>query len=69
MLAELKAFQLKNDIGKHIDTENKSEINYNKLRVFDRCKLSYFILGGLLLVLAFMQLLKNGNGIISVSKF
>ncbi|HHT23523.1 MAG TPA: cytochrome c biogenesis protein CcsA [Bacteroidales bacterium] len=60
ILAELKAFQLKNDIGKHIDTGKiKAEINYNKLRIFDRCKLSYFIMGGLLLVLAFMQLLKK----------
>ncbi len=60
LLAELKEFQLKNDIGKHIDDEKiKAEISYNKLRVFDRCKLSYFVLGGLLLVFAFMQLLKK----------
>lgn len=59
-LAELKEFQLKNDIGKHINTDKiKAEISYNKLRIFDRCKLSYFILGGLLLVLAFVQLLKR----------
>ena len=60
LLTELKEFQLKNDIGKHIDDGKiKAEISYNKLRVFDRCKLSYFILGGLLLVFAFMQLLKK----------
>ncbi len=60
LLAEMKEFQLKNDIGKHIDNGKiKVEIDYNKLRIFDRCKLSYFILGGLLLVLAFMQLLKK----------
>lgn len=60
LLAELKEFQLKNDIGKHIDNGKIiAEIRYNKLRVFDRCKLSYFILGGLLLVMAFMQLLKK----------
>ena len=60
LLAGIKEFQLKNDVGKHIDVgKTQAEISYNKLRVFDRCKLSYFILGGLLLVLAFTQLLKK----------
>jgi len=60
LLDKIKEFQLKNDIGKHIDDGKiKAEISYNKLRIFDRCKLSYFILGGLLLVFAFMQLLKK----------
>mgnify|MGYP000911324422 CR=1 FL=1 len=60
LLAGIKEFQLKNDIGKHIDVGKiQAEISYNQLRIFDRCKLSYFILGGLLLVLAFMQLLKK----------
>ncbi|HOG19145.1 MAG TPA: cytochrome c biogenesis protein CcsA [Salinivirgaceae bacterium] len=60
LLDKIKEFQLKNDIGAHIDDGKiKAEIGYNKLRIFDRCKLLYFILGGLLLVFAFMQLLKK----------
>jgi cytochrome c-type biogenesis protein CcsB len=60
LLAEIREFQLKNDIGAHIDVGKiQAEISYNKMRIFDRCKLSYFILGGLMLVLAFMQLLKK----------
>jgi cytochrome c-type biogenesis protein CcsB len=60
LLAGIKEFQLKNDVGKHIDVgKTQAEISYNQLRIFDRCKLSYFILGGLLLVLAFTQLLKK----------
>ncbi|OQB31582.1 MAG: Cytochrome c biogenesis protein CcsA [Bacteroidetes bacterium ADurb.Bin174] len=60
LLTEIKKIQLKNDIGAHINSGKvKTEISYNQLRIFDRCKLSYFILGGLLLVLAFMQLLKK----------
>ncbi|HHY71632.1 MAG TPA: cytochrome c biogenesis protein CcsA [Thermoanaerobacterales bacterium] len=70
LLAEIKEFQLKNDIGKHIDDGKiQAEISYNQLRIFDRCKLSYFILGGLLLVLAFTQLLKKrkwADGVIKI---
>ena len=60
LLAEIKEFQLKNDSGAHINSEKiNAEISYNKLRIFDRCKLAYFISGGLLLIIAFMQLLKK----------
>lgn len=60
VLGVIKEYQRKNDAGSHINPEKISaEIRYNNMRIFDRCKLGYFIFGGLLLVFAFMQLLKK----------
>lgn len=60
VLGVIKEYQLKNDAGSHINPAKISaEIRYNHMRIFDRSKLGYFIFGGLLLVFAFMQLLKK----------
>ncbi|HQG08958.1 MAG TPA: cytochrome c biogenesis protein CcsA, partial [Dysgonamonadaceae bacterium] len=37
-------------------------------KIFDRCKIGYFLMGGLLLILSFIQLLKNRSTRVSLSK-
>ncbi len=53
-------YQLKNDVASLIKPEKiKAELYYNQLNIFNSSKLGYFILGGLLLIGAFMQIINK----------
>lgn len=60
LLQELAAWQKKNDAVSLIRTEKiDAEIRYNRMHIFSHARVGYFILGGLLLILAFMRLLRE----------
>ncbi len=68
VLAAIEAYQQKNDQASLIQPDKlKAEISYNQMHLFSRCRVGYFILGGLLLVLSFMQLLRDRRWIRTVS--
>lgn len=59
-LQSMETYQLKNDAASLIKPKKiKAELDYNRMKIFDIAKLFYFIFGGLLLVIAFMQLIKE----------
>lgn len=59
-LGAIGAYQLKNDKASLIRPEKlQAEIRYNRMDLFNRVKVGYFICGGLLLVIALMQLLRE----------
>ena len=56
----LEAHQLKNDKAQLINTNKlRAEVHYNEMNIFGRCKVGYFILGGLLLLVAAVQLFRS----------
>ncbi len=68
LLSLINEYQLKNDKASLINSKKiKAELNYNHLNIFNSSKLGYFILGGLLLVFAFMQLINKRKWIHIVS--
>lgn len=68
LLSLINEYQLKNDKASLINSKKiKTELNYNHLNIFNSSKLGYFILGGLLLVFAFMQLINKRKWIHIVS--
>lgn len=59
LLDMIGEYQRKRDMASLIHPKKlQAEMKYNRSAIFDRCKLAYFILGGLLLISAFIQLLK-----------
>lgn len=46
----------------------KTEMRYNKLKIFHYCKISYLLFGGMLLVIVLLLLFKNNNRFIGVFK-
>ena len=68
LLSLINEYQLRNDKASLINSKKiKAELNYNHLNIFNSSKLGYFILGGLLLVFAFMQLINKRKWIHIVS--
>lgn len=56
----IKTYQLDNDKASLIHPEKlEAEFRYNQWNLFNRVKVGYFICGGLLLVIALMQLLRE----------
>ncbi len=68
LLVKINEYQVRNDKSSLIKPDKiKAELSYNRLNIFNSCKLGYFILGGLLLVLAFLQQIKKRKWIHFVS--
>lgn len=60
ILNSIKEYQLSNDKASLIRQDKiKAELKYNRLNIFNYSKLGYFILGGLLLILAFIRLMNR----------
>jgi len=60
LLQELEAWQLENDAASLIHPEKiVAEIGYNRMQIFSRSRVGYFIFGGLLLILAFLRMLHD----------
>ncbi|MBK5195625.1 MAG: cytochrome c biogenesis protein CcsA, partial [Proteiniphilum sp.] len=60
VLSEIEAWQLQNDKASLIRPEKlQTEISYNRMNIFSKVRVGYFISGGLLLLLAFMQQLRR----------
>jgi cytochrome c-type biogenesis protein CcsB len=58
ILNSIKEYQLSNDKASLIRPDKiEAELKYNRLNIFNYSKLGYFILGGLLLILAFIRLM------------
>lgn len=59
-LDAIKNYQDANDKAELIRKDKiEAELLYNRLNIFDRVKVGYFIMGGLLLVIAVMQLIND----------
>ena len=68
-LQSIKDYQIRNDRHSLIQPQKlRAEIRYNEWKIFDRCKIGYFLLGGLLLILSFIQMLKNRSSLVSLSR-
>ncbi|KUK78741.1 MAG: Cytochrome c biogenesis protein [Proteiniphilum acetatigenes] len=60
LLQELTAWQLDHDTASLIHPQKiEAEIRYNRMHIFRQARLGYFIFGGLLLIFAFMHLLRE----------
>ena len=60
LLQELEAWQQDNDTASLIRPEKiGAEIRYNRMQIFSRSRVGYFIFGGLLLILAFLRMLHD----------
>jgi ABC-type transport system involved in cytochrome c biogenesis permease subunit len=60
ILNSIKEYQLSNDKASLIRPNKiEAELKYNRLNIFNYSKLGYFILGGLLLILAFIRLMNR----------
>lgn len=60
ILNSIKEYQLSNDKASLIRPDKiEAELKYNRLNIFNYSKLGYFILGGLLLILAFIRLMNR----------
>jgi cytochrome c-type biogenesis protein CcsB len=60
VLALIETYQLKNDKAQLINPKKlRAEVHYNEMNIFGRSKVGYFILGGLLLLVAAAQLLRK----------
>lgn len=56
-LDEIARFQIQNDKASLIHPRKiEAEVRYNQMNIFSRTKTGYFIFGGILLILAFMQI-------------
>lgn len=61
-LDEIARYQEQNDNASLIHPNKiKAEIRYNELNIFSRTRIGYFIFGGILLILAFLQMFKRGD--------
>ena len=74
MLDAIIRYQQKNDKASLIHSQKLvAEVRYNQMNIFNRCKTGYFIFGGALLMLAFIQMLRRRdwirNGIFTVVVF
>lgn len=59
-LEAIKAYQVRNDKVSLIQPARmKAELRYNRLNLFNRVKVGYFIIGGLLLLIAMIQSLND----------
>jgi cytochrome c-type biogenesis protein CcsB len=68
-LQSIKNYQIRNDRHSLIHPQKlHAEIRYNEWKIFDRCKIGYFLMGGLLLIFSFIQMLKNRPRPASLSK-
>ena len=68
-LQSISDYQIQNDKLSLIQPQKlHAEIRYNEWKIFDRCKIGYFIMGGLLLIFSFIQMLKNRPRPASLSK-
>lgn len=60
VLASIADYQRKADTGKQIDLKKvRAEIRYNRQNIFAKCRIGYFVSGGLLLLMAFASLFGN----------
>ncbi|MDO5524262.1 MAG: cytochrome c biogenesis protein CcsA, partial [Bacteroidia bacterium] len=60
LIDSIADFQQKADVGGHIHPKKiNMEISYNKQNVFGKTRSAYFLLGSVLLILAFLRLFKN----------
>ena len=60
VLKLIEAYQLENDQASLIKPEKiRAEIRYNEMNIFGKSRVGYFILGGLMLVVALWQLMNN----------
>ncbi len=60
LLDEIARYQQQNDKASLIHPEKiAAELRYNQMNIFSRARTGYFIFGGLLLILAFMQMLRR----------
>jgi cytochrome c-type biogenesis protein CcsB len=60
ILNSIKEYQLSNDKASLIRPDKfEADLKYNRLNIFNYSKLGYFILGGLLLILAFIRLMNR----------
>ena len=60
LLDEIARYQKENDKAALIHPKKiEAEVRYNQMNIFNRCKTGYFIFGGILLILAFMQMLRK----------
>ncbi len=57
LLQELQAWQLEIDPSLISPAKIKAEIRYNRMNIFSRSRVGYFIFGGLLLIFAFLHIL------------
>ncbi|HHU25380.1 MAG TPA: cytochrome c biogenesis protein CcsA [Bacteroidales bacterium] len=65
----LEAHQLKNDKAQLINPKKlRAEVHYNEMNIFGRCKVGYFILGGLLLLVAAVQLFRSRSWLTYASR-
>jgi len=65
----ISEYQIQNDKLSLIQPQKlRAEIRYNEWKIFDRCKIGYFLMGGLLLIFSFIQMLKNRPRPASLSK-
>ena len=65
----IREYQIQNDKLSLIQPQKlRAEIRYNELKIFDRCKIGYFLMGGLLLIFSFIQMLKKRPPLASLSK-
>lgn len=74
MLDAIIRYQQINDKASLIHSQKlMAEVRYNQMNIFNRCKTGYFIFGGALLVLAFIQILRKEerlrNGIFTLILF
>ncbi len=68
ILASIADYQKRADAGQNINPKkNKAEIRYNRQNIFAKSRIGYFIFGGLLLVLAFVDLFNNKKWIKTIS--
>lgn len=64
LLRDLGAWQQKNDTTSLIrPAKIQAEIRYNGMQIFARARVGYFILGGLLLLISFLRLLREKRGL------
>ena len=60
LLDEIARYQRENDKAALIHPKKiEAEVRYNQMNIFNRCKTGYFIFGEILLILAFMQMLRK----------
>lgn len=60
LLVQIAEYQIQNDKASLIKPDKiQAELKYNHLNIFNSAKIGYFIFGGLLLIIAFIQLLNN----------
>ena len=69
LLQVIGEYQKKNDAASQINPKKlKAKIRYNRLDIFGHCQIGYFILGGLLIIFTFIELLKPKKWLDTVVK-